>query len=232
MYRRRPGDEMVAPFPVWLLLRVDGHVHGTVTMGTRAIPYVCSYTGKGDAHARVAIRDANRRETAAAKKEGRPRRKVDAIREYEDHRTTPASEAFARVLEFPLVMQRPFVKTMHVTGPLEDTVAIMPTETPGEAARRFVSTADRYYGRPDAFYDMAPDTYFEETCRCRDVKNIPKSVTAYGDKCVPREPCGAATASASSCASRRCTDRQRRVLSPRALRAADVPRDVGRYLET
>ena len=160
---RRAGDERVAPYCPHLLMAAEAHIHTTVAIGTGTIAYMCSYAGKGDSCARLAIVEAKAKEHRTAESEHRSPKPVDALTVYERHRITTASEAFAHILQQRFAEGWPPVTAIYIHPPGKGSVRVQPEQDPQAAANRFVNACDRYLGRPAVFHNLSITEFFGQT---------------------------------------------------------------------
>jgi hypothetical protein len=108
--RLQPGehDVNVVSYNPHLLCACDAHVHTTIVSGTRAIPYVLKYVGKGDDGVRAALRDAHHKR--AQDPDAPP---VDVVKIYQKYRRVCSFEALMRFLQAPIVNRWPPVVVKH-----------------------------------------------------------------------------------------------------------------------
>lgn len=81
---RGPDDADIVEYNPHLLCQTRAHINCKLVIGTKAIPYVCSYLGKGDTYAKTAIIEARRAEKEAAAAQGREKAPVDIAHVYEN----------------------------------------------------------------------------------------------------------------------------------------------------
>jgi hypothetical protein len=148
--RRGPADSCISAYHPAVLLRTRCHANCNCTNGTASIGYLFKYPFKGDASIRACLADLDDSEG--------PR---DEILRFQTMRVVSASEAIFRLLEYPIAMVTPAVRSIKVLLPSNKYVYRRAGVTAEEARERFHSDVDRWFARPPACEQVPFRTYFE-----------------------------------------------------------------------
>ena len=152
------GDEWVASYNPYLLLRFDCHIHVDVVTATACFKYLFKYCHKTEDYARARIQGI-----------------TDEIELYRKTRYISAAEATWRLLGFQMIDRNPAVTKLHVHLEGEQYVLFPSNATQAqrlEITNRTHSPLMEYFSRPIGVYNMRlktvpvvseplPDTFLE-----------------------------------------------------------------------
>ena len=144
------GDEWVASYNPYLLLRFDCHIHVDVVTATACIKYLFKYCHKTEDYARARIQGI-----------------TDEIELYRKTRYISAAEATWRLLGFQMIDRNPAVTKLHAHLEGEQYVLFPSNATQAqrlEITNRTHSPLMEYFARPphECFNDLTLLDYYEQ----------------------------------------------------------------------
>ena len=160
------GDEWVASYNPYLLLRFDCHIHVDVVTATACIKYLFKYCHKTEDYARARIQGI-----------------TDEIELYRKTRYISAAEATWRLLGFQMIDRNPAVTKLHAHLEGEQYVLFPSNATQAqrlEITNRTHSPLMEYCARPahECFDDLTLLDYYEQYTVTRQKKDAPSFTVA------------------------------------------------------